>query len=349
MATATPTLELGQILAPITPALQRVEQRLSEQTAQFAPELRDYLQHALDGQGKRLRPALALLSAATVRGSAEPPGATLIDLGVIVELIHMATLVHDDVMDEAQLRHGQLTVAARWNNETAVLLGDCLFAHALKLAASFPTTEVCRCVSEATNTVCSGEILQTSRRFDPTLTIADYLRIIEMKTGALFAVSCDLGAYLTHADLRTRSALRQFGLQLGAAYQIYDDCVDIFGDEERAGKSLGTDMARGKLTLPMLICLQQSDTRERKALWEEWSRGAARLLQHTLEEQRALDRSVEMLGSYLRSAQESLEQLPPPAATSFLERTIQFLEQQAVALLAARIANRELPAAVAAG
>ena len=119
-----------------------------------------------------------------------------ITLGVIVELIHVATLIHDDVLDEAQLRHRLPTSNSRWGNEISVLLGDCLFAHALRLAASYPTTTVCQRVSEATNTVCSGEILQTQRRFDTDLGVDQYLDIINMKTGALFAVSCEFGRHI---------------------------------------------------------------------------------------------------------------------------------------------------------
>src|SRR5204863_3955488 len=144
-------------------------------------------------------------------------------------------------MDAAKIRRGRPTMAAHWGNEISVLLGDCLFAHALKLAAGFPTTEICRAVAAATNTVCSGEILQTQRRRNFELSRAEYFKVLQMKTGELFALSCDLGAYLSGAGAVQRSALRQYGLAMGTAYQIYDDCLDLFGSEVSAGKSLGTD------------------------------------------------------------------------------------------------------------
>src|SRR5678815_3158094 len=136
-------------------------------------------------------------------------------------MVHLATLVHDAVMDEATIRRGLPTLAANWGNEISVLLGDCLFAKSLKLAASFPTTEVCRAVSSSTDTVCEGEILQTLRRRDLRSTRTEYLRMLAMKTGELFALACDMGGYLSGAVPREREALRGFGLALGTAYQIY--------------------------------------------------------------------------------------------------------------------------------
>src|SRR5207248_7373342 len=192
---------------------------------------------------------------------------------IIIEMVHLATLVHDDVMDEAEIRRGRLTLAANWGNEIAVLFGDCLFAQALKLAASFPTPEICRAVAAATNTVCSGEILQIQRRKNFELSRPEYFKVLSMKTGELFALSCDLGAFLSGAIPAQRAALRQYGLALGTAYQIYDDCLDLFGSEDAAGKSLGTDLAKGKMTLPMIWLLERASLSERakiEVLLQEW-------------------------------------------------------------------------------
>src|SRR5579871_4572623 len=192
-------------------------------------------------------------------------------------MVHLATLVHDDVMDEAEIRRGRLTLGANWGNEIAVLFGDCLFAQALKLAASFPTPEICRAVSSATNTVCSGEILQTRQRRNFNFSEPEYFKVLEMKTAELFALSCDLGACLSGASPAQRTALREFGLALGTAYQIYDDCLDLFGSEAAAGKSLGTDLAKGKLTLPVLLFWQRASASERAALQElitNWQAGS---------------------------------------------------------------------------
>src|SRR6266699_501610 len=167
-----------QIVGSAEPFLQGVGRCLEEQILAFDPEIAVYARYALTGQGKQLRPALVALSAAATGRINDAH--TL--AAVIIEMVHLATLVHDDVMDEAEIRRGQPTMAAKWGNEISVLVGDCLFAHALKLAASFPTPEICRAVATATNTVCSGEILQTQRRKDFGFTREKYFKVIEMKT-----------------------------------------------------------------------------------------------------------------------------------------------------------------------
>src|SRR5262249_32001840 len=143
-----------------------------------------------------------------------------VTVAVIVEMVHLATLVHDDVMDEAETRRRRPTLAATWGNEISVLLGDCLFAHSLRLAASFPTPDICRAVASATNTVCTGEILQTHRRLNFQFTREEYFKVLSMKTAELFALSCELGARLSGASDAVQAALRDYGMALGTAYQI---------------------------------------------------------------------------------------------------------------------------------
>src|SRR5262249_15610045 len=208
----------------------------------FDPDIAPYAEYALTNQGKQLRPVLVALSAGAVGRLNE----TLITAATIIEMVHLATLVHDDVMDAAQLRRRRPTLAANWGNEISVLVGDCLFAQAVKLAAGFPTPDVCRAVATATNRVCSGEILQTHHRRNFRFRREEYFRIIEMKTAELFALSCELGGFLAGADTAQREALRCYGTALGTAYQIFDDCLDLFGLEAIVGKSLGTDLASGK-------------------------------------------------------------------------------------------------------
>src|SRR5262249_13490558 len=133
-------------------------------------------------------------------------------VAVIIEMVHLATLVHDDVMDEAEVRRGKMTLAGNWGDDLAVLFGDCLFSRRLALAASFPTPEICRAVAIATNTVCSGEILQNRHRHDFQFTREQYFKVLEMKTAELFALSCDLSGYLSATKPEQRTALRQFGL-----------------------------------------------------------------------------------------------------------------------------------------
>lgn len=184
----------------------------------------------------------------------------------VVEMVHLATLVHDDIMDHAEIRRSRRTAAREFGADAAVLLGDALFSQALYIAAQFPTTEVCRLVSESTRKVCSGEIMQTLRRRDLDVTLAEYRRMIDLKTAELFRVSCFLGARLSGQDTDFAQAADRFGRHLGIAYQMYDDLVDFVGEEGRNGETLGTDLATGKLTLPLMLLLEQVAEGERAAI-----------------------------------------------------------------------------------
>ncbi len=262
--TADKTQALKASLELINSQLYSVEERIRQQARAFDPAVEGYVAYAIESNGKRLRPALALLAG----GATGNINTSHFDLAVVVELIHAATLVHDDILDGADKRRGQPTANAKWGNAISVLLGDCLFAHALKLSTGFPNGEISRRIAHAASDVCSGEIIQTQRRFDLKLSVPDYYKIIEMKTAALFAAACELGAFINEASPDVISALRTFGLRLGTAYQIYDDVLDLAGDEAKAGKSLGSDLRKGKLTLPILHLLQNSDTAERHQLSE---------------------------------------------------------------------------------
>jgi octaprenyl-diphosphate synthase len=178
----------------------------------------------------------------------------------------MSTLVHDDIIDGADKRRKVPTANAKWGNGMAVLLGDALFSHSLLLATEFNDIEVCRKVGRASRDVCQGEVMQTQRRFDLTLTKADYFHIIEMKTGALFAAATGISAYLSGVSREQEEMMYDYGMKLGTAYQIYDDCLDLVGTEEQVGKTLRTDLQKGKLTLPLLNLLEKADPAQREKL-----------------------------------------------------------------------------------
>ncbi|MGF1448287.1 MAG: polyprenyl synthetase family protein [Opitutales bacterium] len=255
----------ADVFAPARGHLDALDRYLAQQVEAFEPEVRPHASFCLQHQGKRLRPMLVFLSGWTRDGSVSKD---LVQGAAVVELVHLATLVHDDILDEADVRHNAPTVAARHGPNVAVLLGDAFFAHALHLAAQFPTPEVCRLVSRATRQVCTGEIFQTLNR-GARVTRADYYRAIELKTAELFAVSCQVGALLGgHAPV-FQEAASDFGRALGTAYQIFDDLVDYLGSTDQIGKTLGTDLAGGKYTLPLIALLDRLEPRQRAIILDE--------------------------------------------------------------------------------
>jgi octaprenyl-diphosphate synthase len=316
-----------QIIDPVDPFLTAVSQALAKQVEVFDPAIGPYAEYALNGDGKHLRPALVALTANALGKLNE----SHVTAGVIIEMVHLATLVHDDIIDEAEIRRGRLTLAANWGNEIAVLFGDCLFAQALTLAAGFPTTEVCRSVATATKTVCSGEILQTQHRRDFQFTGERYFKVLEMKTAELFALSCELSAFLSGGSPEQRAALRQFGLAFGTAYQIYDDCVDLFGSETVAGKSLGTDLAKGKLTLPVLLLWERATPANRLRLEElvaNWHPESLTSMLKLLHSYDTLNASRKVVNSYLERASQLLVCLPVSPGRLGLLGLTQYLKRQ---------------------
>jgi octaprenyl-diphosphate synthase len=259
-AATSPAGSLANVAKLVQPHLEKVETHIAQQAAAFDPAIEGYVVYAVGSRGKRLRPLLTLLAG----GATGKINSGHVDLAVIVELIHIATLVHDDVMDEAERRRAQPTANARWGNSLSVLLGDCLFAHALTLSTSFENAEIGRAIARTATTVCSGEMVQTQRRFDLNLGVQDYLRIVQMKTGSLFSAAAELAAVISEAAPNVIETFKNFGFQVGTAYQIYDDCVDLAGNEGATGKTLGTDLRKGKFTLPVLIFLRSASEFERE-------------------------------------------------------------------------------------
>jgi len=331
LATIAPAPEWKRIVEPVRPFLDKVAEGLASQVGAFHAEIAQYARYALTNQGKQLRPALVALSGAAVGHVND----ALVKVAVIIEMVHLATLVHDDIMDEAQLRRCRPTLAANWGNEISVLVGDCLFAHSVVLAASFPTPDVCRAVAKATNTVCSGEILQTNQRHKYGLKRQDYIKALEMKTGELFALSCELGGSLAGGNIAESNALRAYGMALGTAYQIYDDCLDLFGKESVAGKSLGTDLSTGKLTLPILVILEKGNESDREMLRNCVDNLEAENLERIfelLEKYDALSDTRRVVTQYIKQAQQVLGELKQSKGVEALAALGDYLAQQTRAL-----------------
>lgn len=266
----SPVLDFATVFGRLRPHLTALDAFLREQIEAFEPEIQEMADYCIDTSGKRIRPALVFFSGwpATPGGPSEISPA-LVRLAAVVELVHLATLVHDDIMDGADLRRSRQTAARAYGPEAAVLLGDALFSHALHLAAQFPTTSVCLAVAESTRRVCAGEIIQTLRRGTTDISRDDYFRVVDLKTAELFRVSCALGSEQGGHGPQFVEAAARFGRHLGIAYQVYDDLADFFGQESRIGKTLGTDLLSGKLTLPLQELAQRLEPAEAAHLRDE--------------------------------------------------------------------------------
>jgi octaprenyl-diphosphate synthase len=253
---------MAALYAPIREELTAVDERLRGELSSRFPFVDELVKHAFRLGGKRLRPALLLLSAKAVGRVTDEH----VTLGAVVEMIHTATLVHDDVLDEAQLRRHVDTINARWDNEASVLLGDFLFSHAFYLAATTHSTLACQIIGRATNITCEGELRQVHAGGDLKLAEAEYLGIIEAKTAELCACSCELGARYADDDEQAATALASYGRNLGIAFQIADDLLDLTGEESAVGKSLGTDLEKRKATLPVIHLLATATADDRATI-----------------------------------------------------------------------------------
>lgn len=325
MATSTPPLRSD--LFPfelVRPELERVEVSIREQVRGFDPAVEPYIAYVCNTSGKHIRPALSIL----VGGATGGVNDDHVKLGVILELIHMATLVHDDIIDGADTRRMVPTANAKWGNALSVLLGDALFSHALTLATDFNSIDICRKVGRAAREVCQGEIIQSQRRFDLTFTKEEYFQIIGMKTGALFAAASGLAAKLSGQDEESEQRLAGYGMKLGTAYQIYDDCLDLVGSEEIVGKTLRTDLAKGKLTLPILNLLETASEAQRvklnKRILDQEPLDLPILL-GIAEYEGAIENAVDTGLGLLTECREDIAFLPGSVHTEALEQITRFL------------------------
>ncbi|VAX40616.1 All-trans-hexaprenyl-diphosphate synthase [hydrothermal vent metagenome] len=318
---------LLQIDGFLNGALGEVEEILQTELSSHRASVTDVLAHVSRFRGKRLRPTLLLL-AASACGEINQNHKVL---AAVVEMIHMATLVHDDVLDDAATRRHVATVNRRWNTETSVLFGDYLFTHAFHLAASLESTFACRLIGRATNIVCEGELTQIHERGNLHLDEAGYLQIIEGKTAELCAVSCFLGAHFTDVNDETKQAIEQYGRSLGIAFQIADDLLDILGDEETTGKTLGSDLTKQKLTLPLIRLLDQASSTDTVKIRELLSEPNEETWSHLLpyvEQSDAFEYARKRALEFAASAKESLAILKESPAKQILSTIAEFSVQR---------------------
>lgn len=320
-------LSLSALYAPVAKEMEEVERILKDELRNPHPFVDELVRYGCLLGGKRLRPALLLLMAKAIG----PIRRDHLILGAVVEMIHTATLVHDDVLDEADMRRHLATVNARWDNEASVLLGDYLFTHAFYLASTLDTVVGCRLIGRATNIVCEGELRQKGSRGNFDLTEGEYLGIIEGKTAELTAVSCRLGAIFAGASEKLASEMDGFGRDLGIAFQIADDLLDVLGEERTTGKSLGTDLEKQKPTLPIIRALELATPTDREGMLELLTGDDRRpqLVAPYLDRYDALDYARERASSFADSARRRLDHLPNSPAREILSLMTQFVVSRA--------------------
>ena len=235
-------------LDPIAEEMRRVDALIRLRLDSDVPLVRQVAEYIVTGGGKRLRPALLLLAA----GAAGYRGEAHTELATVVEFIHTATLLHDDVVDASQLRRGRDTANAAFGNAASVLVGDFLYSRAFQMMVGVDNMRVMRVLADATNTIAEGEVLQLMNCHDPEVGEQRYLEVIRRKTAKLFEAAARLGGVLAGAPPELEAGLARYGMHLGTAFQLIDDVLDYSGDADTIGKSLGDDLAEGKPTLPLI-------------------------------------------------------------------------------------------------
>lgn len=240
------------IFAPIADELNKVETFLQEEPYSHLEILQESSLHLIKAGGKRMRPAFALIAARFYRDDLED----VIPLAVALELLHLASLVHDDVIDNSTTRRGTSTVKSHWGNRVSIYTGNYLYARSISLLLDYLRSDVIKVLAEASMKICEGEIIQMMSCYNTTLGLKNYLRRIERKTALLISVSCQLGSMLCEAPINQITAHRRYGYYLGMAFQITDDILDLVADEKVLGKPTGSDIKQGVITLPALYAVK---------------------------------------------------------------------------------------------
>jgi octaprenyl-diphosphate synthase len=305
---------LAQLFEPIRGDLEKVEReflRHVESRVELIPQIGRYIQRS---GGKRMRPAL-LLMASRLSGYT---GDRAVTFASVVEFIHTATLVHDDIIDGSDLRRGRLAVHSRWGADITVLLGDYLYIKSMALALTHDTLEVIRLLCDVTLRMIEGELYQLSKIGDVDITEEEHFEIIRRKTAYLFGGCAQIGGLLGQTSAEQQEALREYGFNVGVAFQIVDDLLDFTADEATLGKPVGEDLREGKVTLPIIYLLQRANgdagalvrrvVSARELTPETW-----RTLSEMLDESRALDRAYSKAAEYADAAKRRLDVFPPSA------------------------------------
>ena len=314
-------MSVEQIYAPVREDFEKVNALIHDQLASRVPLVEQIGQYIVDSGGKRLRPLLVLLSTGALdyRGDQHPTLAT------VIEFLHTATLLHDDVVDTSELRRGKKTANANWGNAPSVLVGDFLYSRAFQMMVEMGSMRIMDVLSEATAVIAEGEVLQLVNSRNPDVSEAQYRTVIHNKTAMLFQAASHTGAILAGAEPRVEEALRDYGQHLGMAFQIVDDLLDYQGDAETMGKNVGDDLAEGKPTLPLIHAMLHAKEEDSQVIRRAIRKGGLDQLDAVLSIVRdcgSLDYALESARVEADKARACLEQLPPSDHRTALELLI---------------------------
>lgn len=302
-------MQLDALYALIAKDMQAVDAVIRARLHSDVVLVRQVAEYIIQSGGKRMRPALVLL----VAGAFGYQGRNHHELAAVVEFIHTATLLHDDVVDESSLRRGRDTANALFGNAASVLVGDFLYSRAFQMMVNVGDMRVMEVLSDATNIIAEGEVLQLMNVHDADVGIDGYLRVIRYKTAKLFEAASRLGAILGGADAETEAAMATYGMHLGTAFQLVDDVLDYSGDQEEIGKSLGDDLAEGKPTLPLIHVMQHGNAEQaacvRRAI-ETGGRDEFPAVLAAVQATGALDETRRYAEAEAAIAKKALERLP---------------------------------------
>lgn len=306
--------------------LEKVDEYIKSSLLSKQKVLETALRDLLEAGGKRLRPALLLLSGKFGRYDEEK----LIPLAAAVEILHMATLVHDDIIDDSKMRRGRPTVQSRWGKDIAVFTGDFLFARTFLLLAHSTTVENMQGLSRVVKAICEGEIAQYQSRYDKSVTVKQYLKRIGRKTALLFALSCYIGAHESRCRPELVRRLREFGFNFGMAFQITDDLLDYKGDEAKTGKPVGSDFVQGVYTLPLIYAINSPYRDEIAGILDKEGYAAddVKRVIELVHASGGVEYSRNMAKKYLDRAGEFIDDLPSIPARAALENLLDGLTER---------------------
>lgn len=319
--------QIDSIYSLVKTELKKTEELVLKSIHSPIELINELSQHIIKSGGKRIRPLLVLLSAKAFNYE----GDAHICLAAVVELIHTATLLHDDVVDSSMHRRGQDTANAIWGNQASVLVGDYLYSHAFRLMVGLNNLTVMDILSRATSTIVQGEILQLLNCHNPKTNEMTYLEVIRSKTGQLFKTSAQLGAIIANCSEAEKKAIGEYGMHLGTAFQLIDDVLDYDGDGAKTGKDMGDDLAEGKATLPLIYALQKCTSPEAQLIEQSLISGDRTYLNEILriiETTGAIQYTEQLAQQMIAKAVDCLETIAPSSYRDGLEGLARFVAQR---------------------